>query len=444
MIDKSLFKVTTSIGSISLFSIAIPLLIEHILQTLMGTANTVILSGYSADAVVAVSTANSLISMIISFFSVITLGATVIISNYIGAESLEKVKEVTFVTVFSYVVLAGVCSCVLYMFAPQIVSCLNITGKILESAVLYFRIRIFFLVVNAVYASLSAILRCYGYTLPSVICGLLMNLVNVILSIYVVYSPNPLITGVKGVAAACVIGNIVGCILMCLVFWKKKIEWKKTDNWSTLFLYIKRILKIGVPTGLSSSSFMLSQTIITSFVALIGPDALNAKIYFSNILSYVYLFSVSMGSANALLVGRLYGAGNVEQADRANRQLVKITLLVNLLLSIAVWALRIPLLSIFTDNKRIWKLSFSVFLVDIVVELSRAVSHVYEYALRSVGDVLFNVVVLVFSCWICSIGLAYVLSIKFEMGLVGCWIGLAVDEGIRGIVTFFRWKYKKQ
>lgn len=441
--DRKLFTVTTSIGSINLFAVAIPLLIEHILYNLLGTMNTIILNGYSADAVVSVSTANSMISMINSFFSVITMGATVVISNYIGAEKLEQVKEVIFVTVFSYVVIAGGCSLVFNNFGYELVSLLNITGEILEEAVKYFRIRMMFLAVNAFYSSLSAILRCYGYALPSVICGLLMNFMNVILSIYVIYYPEAPVTGVSGVAWACAVSNVVGCALMLMVFLHKRIPWKKTKYIRDFFIYLKKILKIGVPTGLSSSSFMMSQTVVTSFVALIGTHALNAKIYLANIVAYVYLCSVSLGSANAMLVGRLYGAGDIETADQANKQLVKITLTVNFVLSMLVWILRIPLMSIFTEDKEILRIAGTVLLIDLVVEMARAVSHVYEYALRSIGDVLFNVVVLVISCWTCSIGLAYVLSIPCGLGLAGCWIGLAVDESIRGIVTFFRWRYKK-
>lgn len=442
--DRKLFTVTTSIGSINLFAVAILLLIEHILYNLLGTMNTVILNGYSADAVVAVSTANSMITMVNSFFSVITLGATVVISNYIGAEKLEQVKEVIFVTIFSYVTLAGICSIGIYSLGYDLISLLNITGEILENAVEYFRIRMMFLAVNAFYSSMSAILRCYGYALPSVICGLLMNFLNMVLSIFVIYYPGSPVTGVAGVAWACVISNMIGCVLMLGVFIHKKISWRRTRYIRDMFTYLKQILKIGIPTGLSSSSFMMSQTVVTSFVALLGTHALNAKIYLANIVAYVYLCSVSLGSANAMLVGRLYGAGDMEKADRTNRQLVKITLAVNFILSMMVWILRVPLMSIFTEDKEILKIAGTVLLIDLVVELARAVSHVYEYALRSIGDVLFNVVVLIISCWTCSIGLAYVLSIHCGLGLAGCWIGLAVDESIRGIVTYFRWRYKRK
>ena len=104
--------------------------------------------------------------------------------------------------------------------------------------------------------------------------------------------------------------------------------------------------------------------------------------------------------------------------------------------------LRVPLLSLFTDDPRIIALFFGVALIDILAEQARAVSQVYEYALRATGDVLFTVVILIVSCWSLSIGLSYYLSIHCGLGLLGCWIGLALDESVRAITTFFRWRYR--
>ena len=67
----------------------------------------------------------------------------------------------------------------------------------------------------------------------------------------------------------------------------------------------------------------------------------------------------------------------------------------------------------------------------------------YEYALRAVGDVFVPMIILICSCWIFSIGLAYFLSIRCGLGLIGLWIGLAIDESVRAIVTYVRWKNKK-
>ena len=126
-----------------------------------------------------------------------------------------------------------------------------------------------------------------------------------------------------------------------------------------------------------------------------------------------------------------------------NKQLIRITIPVNFLLSALVLVLHRPLIGLFTENEMIIALSVGVFIVDIFVEQARAISQVYEYALRATGDVLFFVIILTISCFVCSIGLAYFLAIPCGLGLVGCWIGLAVDEGIRTAASYLRWRSGK-
>lgn len=443
--DRSLLKVTSSVGTIRLFAVALPLLMENIMNNLLGTVSTIVLSGYSENAVAAVGAANSLISTFGGFFSVIAMGATVVISNSIGAEKLKQAKEITFVTLVLCSGVGFLSSMLMCLFRYNIMSFMNLQGQLLEDAVCYFVIRMGFFLFVAISSSISAVLRCYGYALSTVIAGLVTNFINVGLSIFVIHLPqHSPITGVAGVAVACVVSQFIGLIIYMFLFQYYKIQMCHPSSVMEFWRYSGKILRIGIPTGLSNSSFALSQTIITSFVVLMGTYALNAKVYYMNILCYVYLFSVSVGSANALLVGRWYGAGNVELADRANRQLVKVTVLVNLVISLVVFLARIPILSLFTKNETILALSFSIMLVDMIAEVARGISQVYEYALRATGDVLFTVVVLIISCWCFSIGLSYVLGIRCGLGLLGCWIGLAADESVRAITTFGKWEWNKK
>lgn len=441
MIDRKLFKVTTSIGTISLFSITIPLLIQQIINSLLGTVNTIVLSGYSEDAVSAVGTAATLISVFEGF---LMMGSRIIISHYIGADDMKRVKETSFVTIILCSAVAVIISMITLPFRYQIMSFMNLEGKILEDAVSYFEIIMTFFILVAINYALSNILYCYGYVFFTFIAGLITNIVNLLLCIFVIYSGISPITGVSGVAAACVISQFAGMLVYVALIIRFKIEIRRPENIKDFLAYMGKLLRVGVPSSVSGTSYLLSQAITTLFVALIGMHALNGRVYFSTILSYVCLFSYNIGNANALLVGRLYGAGRMEQADKANRQLVLITILVNLSLSVTVFLLRIPLVSMFTDNQEILRLSFGIMLIDILVELARAVSHVYEYALEAVGDVMFKVIAIMISCWCLNIGLGYILGIRFGMGLIGVWIGLAVDESIRGIVTYFRWKYLRK
>ncbi len=402
------------------------------------------LSGYSENAVAATGAANSLLNLFNLITTAVATGASVVISNFIGAERLKKASSAAFSAVITCSLIGLFCSVILLVFSRPLVAFMNLQGAVLEQAILYFRIRVAALMIPSLTSGLSAVMQCYGYPKYTVSVGFISILCNLFFNIYVIHFPKhaPL-TGVAGIAAGSVVSQLIALVLILFFFLHVKIKLFCPDSIRELFKLIWKILKIGLPSALSGGSFTFSQVITTSFVATLGTLAVSAKIYYSNIICYAYLFSMSLGNANALLIGRLCGAARYDHAKKLNRQLVKITTVVNFLISLSIVLFRIPLLSFFTQNRAIIQMSLSIVLVDILIEQARAVSQIYEYALRAAGDVAFTMIVTIISCWSCSVGLAYFLSIHCGLGLIGIWIGLAIDETIRAIATFFRWRSNK-
>ena len=441
-LDRSLFKVTTSIGTIGFFSLAFPILFESIMTYLLGTVHTVLLSSYSENSVAAVGAANTLINMFSLLCSVIATGATVVISNHIGGERLKSAEETSFTGIAVSVSVSVILIPVILLLGSGMISLLNLKNTIAAEASVYLKIRMSFLLFQAVTGMLLAIFRSYGYPKYTLIVNTFVNICNIALATIIVYFPeySPL-TGVSGLAAACVICQFFGLILTVYIAYRIKIKLSIPKSIGAFFMHLKKLLCIGVPAGMSSASLTVSQLVNTSFVAMIGDYALSAQIYFSTIASYVYLFSNSAGTANSIMIGRLCGAKKFERADMTNRQLIRMTTVINFIVSVIILIARYPILSIFTNNRLIFAMAAYILAIDIIAEQARAVSQVYEYALRAAGDVIFSLIFTTASCWIFSISLSYILAIKCNMGLVGCWIGIAADESVRAISTYLRWQY---
>ncbi len=423
--------------------LAIPIFLELIFNHLLGMVSTVVLSGYSDEAVVATGSVNIVFSLCVLFFSGLSTGASVVISNLIGAEKLGDAKRAGGSAVV-FLGLVGIgFSSLLLLIAPLLVTLMNLTGLVRELALAYMRIRAVSLIFSSLTNVLLATMRCYGYPRYSVLIGAIKNICNLLCSIYAVYyAKNPMLVGVRGVALGHIVSEIVSLCLVILFFARLKLGISRPERARDFLGTAKRILAIGIPTCISGGAYTLSQIVTNSFAQLLPWPAPAAKIYCSNILSYAYLFSSGCGHANALMAGRLHGAGRHEQADRLNKMLAHFTVPVNLLISVSIVALRIPLLSLFTEEKEIFAIALGVFLVDILTEQARAISHIYEYSLRSTGDVMPTMLTTLASCWIFSVALAYFLAIPLGLGLVGFYIGLACDEWVRAIFTFFRWKYR--
>ena len=435
---------TTSLGSLKLVSLAVPIFVELVFNNLIGTVSTAVLSGYSEEAVAATGTVNIIFTLFVILFASIATGASVIISNLIGAERLKKAEGACFTATVQVVGISLLFLGLMYWSAPALIGWLQLTGTVYELALLYFRIRISGLPVMGLSAVFLAVMRCYGHPKSSVAIGVITNVFNVLFSVYAVYyAKEPVLTGVSGVAIGCVLSQLIGLCFGILLMQRAGVHIGKPASFGEFRQIFAKILVIGIPACISGGSFTLSQLITNSFAVMLGLHAVSGKIYFSTILNYAYLFSSSIGHANSLLIGRLYGARRLDHAEKLNRMLVRITSPLNLTVSLLIVFLRRPLLSLFTDNAAILQMAQGILLVDILTEQARAVSHVYEYALRAAGDVTPTMIVTLVSCWLFSVGLAYVLSIVCEMGLIGCWIGLAIDEGIRAVYTWCRWKKGK-
>lgn len=402
-----------------------------------------ILSGYSDEAVVATGSVNIVFSLCVLFFSGISTGASVIISNLIGAENLTDAKRAATAGVLSVGTLGILFASILIGIGPIIATAMNLTGTVFELAVIYMRIRALSLIFSSIANVLLAILRCYGYPRYSVMIGMVKNICNAFFSYLAVYvMKNPMLSGVRGVALGHILSEIVCLVIVIILFKRLRIGLCRPETVKSFFALAKRIFAIGIPTCISSTMFTMTQIVTNSFAQLLGLEAAAAKIYCANILSYAYLFSSSVGNANALMAGRLYGAKRYEHADRLNKMLVCLTIPVNLLISLTILLLRKPLLSMFTDSEEIFAIALGVFIVDIFVEQARAISHVYEYSLRSTKYVWPTMIVTLISAWVLSVGAAYCLSLPLSLGLVGFYIGLALDEWVRAIFTFNRWKWR--
>ena len=441
LIDNEVTKVKTAEGYITLRGLFVPFFIEQILASLMGTINTLILGKFSDTAVAAVGAANQVLGFIYTFYAVICGGASVIISHRLGEGNEKEAKNAGFVSVVFTLVLSMGVSLILFLFGNTIMGFLNLEGETLKMSVDYFRIVSLASVLQGVMSAVSAVLRSYGLTKPAVFTSLLMNALNALFCYVVVLRPfeTPL-RGVTGVAIANTLARVIALIVIIVQIQKSKAAISFKGRSASDFKCMGSILKIGIPGGVSNLSYSFSQIVSTSILALVGTVAISAKIYISSIVFYVYVIGYSLGMSSSILMGWMAGAKEYDKAERLNKMLLRITVLLNTSLSIVIFFLHKPLLSLFTKNEEIIAMGASVFLIDIAVEFGRAFNHIEDNSLRGAGDVLVPMLVNMISCWFVSILFSYILGVRLNMGLNGCWIAFMMDECFRGIILFVRFK----
>lgn len=444
ILDKSLFTVDTPQGRLTLSKVFFPLLVEMLLLNTMGTINTLMLSQYSDDAVAAVGSASQLLGMILTVYTVVSNGASIVINHNLGAGNKESASDAAFTSIFFCGSLSLIIGTVLSSFAKPLLTMMRLEGDVLEYAITYFSIAMFFSFFQAISSSISSIFRSHGMPKVPVTVSLCKNGFMALCDYIVIFRPfeTPLV-GVRGIAICYALCECLAMVTMIVLLIKIPLGLElQKKNLSTL-KNIGKVLRVGVPSGVSSISYSLSQVVSTAIIAVLGMASISAKIYVSNIVFYVYVFGMTLGISTSLLIGWLVGAGKYEQAYRLNIQNLKITISTNILLSGIIYLLAEPLLGLFTTDPTIIALGKSIMFIDIFVEIGRGFNHVEENCLRGAGDVMFPMIISMTSCWVMSILFSYILGIYLGWGLVGCWIAFAMDEAFRGLLYFLRWRSRK-
>lgn len=442
--DKNLCKVETPQGTMTLSGIFIPLFLEMFLVHFMGTVNTFMLSFFSDEAVAAVGTASQFSGMIATFYTVIGTGASIVISHNLGAGHKEQASNAAISSLVFASVLSLTVSMVAVIFARPFMSLMHLEGAVLDNAVVYFSICMRFSFLSALFSIISSIFKSYGKPRISVGVSLGMNLLNAFLNYLVIFCPSVFpLHGVAGVAWSNMISRAFGLLVMFILLCKLPIGFDFRHISVHCLKMIFPILKVGIPGGISSLSYSISQAVTTSIIALVGVTAISTKIYVSNLVFYVYVLGMALGMSTSLMIGWLSGARKFEQAYQLNIQNLKVTLALNVTLSLLLFLFGRSLLSLFTSDPDILKAGRTLLFLDIFVELFRGFNHIEENSLRGAGDVVFPMVVSICSCWVMSVFFSYLLGIKAGLGLNGCWIAFALDEAFRGVNYYFRWRSRK-
>lgn len=425
----------------SLFSITWPLFIEITLHMSVGIIATLILSGYSDHAVAGVGVATQIINIFILIFNVTAIGATILIGQNLGANQLAKARQLAR-SAFGMNFWGGmVLTVVVIVFASTFLNFYGLSGEVYDHAYTFLTVTGLSLILESIALALSAVLRSYGHTKETMFVTVIMNIISIVGYFIAIKGWFGIpVSGVFGVSVSIIIARLfLVMALFYFVYKKLALTFHFKDIFKIHREDMKGLLSIGVPSAGENLSYQLSQVVITSFVAIIGDDALAARVYILNISMLCFLFTVAIAQGTQLLVARYIGAKQYDRALKRGLKTLKISMMVSTIVSLSVALIGSPILSIFTDNPGILTIAIPVLWAVVFIEPGRAMNIVLMGALKSVGDVRFPVVIGVISMWGVAAVLSYVLGITFELGLLGVWLAQGIDEWFRGIFALRRW-----
>lgn len=428
----------------SLFSITWPLFIEISLHMSVGIIATLILSGYSDKAVAGVGVANQIVNIFILIFNVTVIGAMILIGQNLGGNQLDRARQLARSAVGINFWIGLTMTAVVVLFGGVFLKFYGLSGEIYDFALTFLTITGFSLILEAISLALSAILRSYGHTKEAMYMTVIMNVISATGYFIAIKGLFGLpVTGVVGVSYSIIVARVF--LILALLYFVYKILHLKFSIKDFVSLHksdIKEIFHIGLPSAGENLSYQLSQIVITSFVAMIGDEALAARVYILNISMLCFLFTMAIAQGTQLLIARYIGAKDYDRTLKRGIKTLKISMAVSLAVSLVIALTGEPVLAVFTSEPSIIAIGLPVLWAIVFIEPGRAMNIVLMGSLKSVGDVRFPVIIGVICMWGVAVVFSYLFGIVFGLGLLGIWIAQGLDEWIRGTFALRRWLSK--
>lgn len=310
MINSSIWK------TIPLF--ALPVAATAILEQLFNASDIAIVGNFTGAqktaAVAAVGANSAIIALVVNLFVGIALGANVVIANAVGRKDDESVRKAVHTSIVVSVfggILVGVLG---EIFATPILRLLNVPDDVFPLALVYLRIYLLGLPVILLYNFEAAIFRSIGDTRTPLVALVISGVLNVALNLFFVVV---LKMTVNGVAIATVISNAVSALILFRQLLKSnqvvRVDFKKLRVDSAI---LAQILRIGLPAGIQSSVFAISNIVIQAAINSLETVIMAASSAAYNIEIITYYILNSFAQACTTFVGQNFGAGKMNRCKR--------------------------------------------------------------------------------------------------------------------------------
>ena len=371
---------------------ALPLAASSILQQLFNSVDTAVVGRFaSSQALAAVGSNSSLISLMINLFLGVSLGSNVVIAHYIGQGSGKNIK----VAVHTAMLVAVLCGFFVLLFgqviARPVLLLMGTPEDVIDLAVLYLRIYLLGMPCIMLYDFGASILRSTGDSKRPLYALIAAGIINTILNLILVIGFG---MGVSGVAIATVISNMVssGIVLYILLHEQDPIR-VELGQLSIVPKELKKILVIGIPAGLQGMMFSIANVCIQSAINSFGSNAIAGSAAALNFEFFAYFIVNAFAQTTVTFTSQNYGAGEVGRCKKIFRLNMVFSLIFCGMLS-AVFVLgRGFFLRLYTTDEAVLVFATQRLLIATTLELLTSTYEISAGAMRGLGHSLLPAII---------------------------------------------------
>lgn len=421
--------------SILLFTL--PMLIGALFQQLYNTADSIIVGQFiGKDAMAAVSGANPIMFLLTSLLTGITLGFSILVSQYYGSKKMDKVKN-TIDTTYIFVFISSIIITFLGIaLCEPILKLMNTPQDILYSSKIYLIIIFAGTIFSAGYNSVSSILRGLGDSKNPLYFLIIATILNIILDIvFIIYFK----MDISGAALATVISQGTSFIFSIIYLNKKhklfNIKIKVMNFNNKIF---KKGLKLGIPSAIQQMLFSFGNIALQSLVNSYGSSAMAAFGAGLRIESFISLPIINLGAAVSTFVAQNKGAKKFDRITNGLKYSIYISIVMAISIAILFSLFAKELIMMFNSDSEVLQIGSRYLNTIGPFFIFICISFMLTSAIKGAGNAIFPLISSIISLWLARIPGSYFFSNL--LGVYGIWIGIPIGWIIGFIVTLIYYK----
>ena len=363
-----------------------PILFGTFFQQLYNTADAMVVGrfvGKQALAAVGGST-STLINLLVGFFVGLSSGATVVISQFYGARKADKVHWAVHTSI-AFSVIGGIIFMIVGLVgSPWALEAMKTPEDVMGHAVVYIRIYFLGIIVNLVYNMGAGILRAVGDSRRPLYFLIASCFTNIILDVLLVAV---LGMGVAGAALATITSQLLSAVLVVRALMKTddmyKLEWKKVRIDQRM---LQRIVRIGIPAGMQSVMYNISNVIIQAGVNTLGTDNVTAWATYGKVDGLYWMMINALGISATTFVGQNFGAGRLDRVRKGAGACMVIGVALTASVGVVLYNGGHLLVELFTTDQQVQAISMDLLHFMVPTFITYIAIEILSGTLRGVGD----------------------------------------------------------
>ena len=429
-----------------LVALAVPIILDAVLGITAGMADAAMVSSAGEAAVSGVALVDQLFLLLILAYSAIATGGVVITAQYIGSREYGKAKTSANQLLYAVTAVSLVVTAVTICLIPQILRLVygEQEPEVFENAKQYFFYAMLGMPFLAIGSSGAALLRTMSHSKLALMLTAGINVLNIICNAILIYGCK---LGAAGAAIATSFSRLVWAVLSLIILHNKALPvyfenlLKFKFDWGIM----KKVLRVGVANGVEGAMFQVGRLMTASLISSFGTVMIAANYVASTLCNVGWTIVSSLGTVLLTVVGQCIGADEQQQAKNYTKKFLILSQIFVLVLFGSAFLLRNQLVQMFdfeADSLRVAAYYTGVGTLCTILSFYGN-AFVPVHAFRAAGDVRYAMILTTGSMFTFRVGLSYLLSSMFELGLLSVWIGMWADWFFRAIMNSIRFRRGK-